>query len=108
MSAIDLAAFRRRFVRAKLDPTDPDYDPTADDTFFAGVVVAEFAAQDDGLVCAACGGPDICRTPLTRPGMFGTITTASGHAYGYALCTACNSDREAAIPRVDAAFAGGV
>ena len=107
----DLSAFRRSFVRAKFGPecllegetTQADLDADQD-TFFTGIVCAEFAAHYDEIDCAACGSKDICRTPLCRPDLFGTVTTASGHLYGYALCEACKADWETATKRVDAAF----
>lgn len=107
----DLAAFKRRFVRAKYGPecllegeiTQADLDEDQDD-FFTGIVCAEMAANHDEIDCAACGSKDIVRTPLTNPGQFGTVTTASGHLFGYALCKSCNADRPSAIDRVDAAF----
>ena len=107
----DLSAFRRRFVRAKFGPecllegetTQADLDEDQD-TFWTGIVCAEMAANHDEIDCAACGSKDICRTPLTNPWQFGTVTTASGHLYGYALCVACKSDQQTAVDRVDAAF----
>ena len=107
----DLTAFKRRFVRAKFGPecllegevTQADLDADQDQ-FFTGIVCAEMAANHDEIDCAACGSKDICRTPLTNPWQFGTITTASGQLYGYALCERCNADRQSAIDRVDAAF----
>lgn len=107
----DLGAFRRRFVRAKFGPecllegetTQADLDAEADD-FLTGIVCAEMAANHDEIDCGACGSKDICRTPRTDPGSFGTVTTPSGRLYGYALCTSCNADRHAATDRVDAAF----
>jgi hypothetical protein len=107
----DLTAFKRRFVRAKFGPeclldgvsTQAELD-AAQDEFFTGIVCAEMAAHHDEIDCAACGSKEICRTPLTDPFSFGTVTTASGHLYGYALCKLCNADRQTAIDRVDATF----
>ena len=86
----DLAAFRRRFVRGKDDPSSPEYDPASDDTFFMGIACAEMAAHHDELDCAACGSPDIVRTPMKAPDRFGTVTTKTGHLYASALCEPCN------------------
>ena len=107
----DLTAFRRRFVRAKFGPecllegetSQADLDADQDQ-FFTGIVCAEMAANHDEIDCAACGSTDICRTPLRRPDLFGTVTTASGHLYGYALCEPCKADWSNATVRVDAAF----
>jgi len=101
----DLAAFRRRFVRGKDDPSSPEYDPASDDTFFMGIVCAEMAAHHGEIDCAACGSPDIVRTPLTAPWRFRTVTTKTGALYGYALCTACHeADAEKVSALVDAVF----
>lgn len=104
----DLGTFKRRFVRGKDDPSSPEYDPASDDTFFMGIARAEMAAHHDQIDCAACGSKDIVRTPMTRPDRFGTVTTKSGHLYGYALCESCNQLRkrnvDALTKRVDEAF----
>jgi len=107
----DLRAFKRRFVRGVFGPecllegeiTQADLDADAD-TFWTGIVCAEMAANHDEIDCAACGSKDICRTPMSNPWQFGTLTTKTGRLYGYALCTACCKDRQAAVDRVDAAF----
>jgi hypothetical protein len=103
-TAVTPGTFGRHFVRGKHDATDPDYLPENDDTFFAGLVCAEFAANYDEIDCAGCGSADICRTPLTAPHMFGVLTTVEGHAYGYALCKPCKADLNAACDRIDVAF----
>lgn len=111
MSAADLTAFRRAFVRARFGPecllegevTQADLDEQADD-FFTGIVCAEMAANHGEIDCAACGSPDICRQPLSQPQMFGTVTTPAGAMYGYALCKACVAERATAIDKVDARF----
>jgi hypothetical protein len=106
-SLVDLRSFKRRFVRAKADPSDCEYDPADDDTFFMGLAYAEMAAHHHLIDCASCGSTDVCRLPpFSRPTQFGTITNAAGHLYGYALCEACHGDREATTERVDVAFAG--
>ncbi len=108
----DLDAFKPRFVRAKFGPecllegevTQADLDEQQDD-FFTGIVCADMAANHNEIDCAACGSPDIVRTPLTAPERFRTVTTATGALYGYALCLACHeADREEICARVDAAF----
>lgn len=113
MTVRNLAAFRRRFVRAKFGPeclvgdaTQADLD-AEQDKFFTGIACAEMAAHYDEIDCAACGSKDICRQPLSNPWMFATVTsTKTGHLFGYALCKSCCEDRDKAIERVDAAFDG--
>jgi hypothetical protein len=99
------------FVRAKADPSwrlddeDPADFAAEDDTFFLGIATAEIAANHEEIDCAACGSKDVCRTPLTNPWMFRTVTDPTGALYGYALCSACaDANREQIMDRVDAAF----
>jgi hypothetical protein len=102
----------RRFVRAKSDPNEPEYDPSDDDTFFLGLSTAEMAAHYDLLQCACCGSESVRRTGCGNPFAFGTLTVASGALYGYALCPACceirKADADAFQERIDEAFAKAV
>lgn len=105
MTAANLSAFRRAFVRGKGDPSEPEYDPTDDDTFFMGIVCAEIAAAHNAIDCAACGSPEIARSGFGNPDRFRTLTTATGALYGYALCRPClEADPEKVTRLVDLVF----
>ncbi len=68
-----------KFLRAKADPSEPDYDPASDDDEFVVLGTLDVGMRTAGGRARAA----------TCPAMWAILTSEQGYRYAYALCGTC-------------------